>query len=735
MSYYPLPTNHGIASTALTDFSPTAPTATGQVPVWDNVALRYAPGAGGGGGSSTLVGLTDVQVAPGPAIDGRALQWSNSAGKWVSNPTAPVTSVCGKTGAVTVGLSTGDLTDVTNVAPSNNNYLRWTTALGKWSPAAAPVTSVAGRFGTIVLTTADMTNISTTAPTDGQRLAWVASTSKWTPTSPTLAAAVDCLFVGLTNGQVLTYDSASGKWKNATVPAGVTTLAGLSDVQISSPSNGQVLTFSSVAAKWLPVSPQAWRLDTLGDCAISGQTTGDTVTYSSLDGLWHSGKCIYNALNGLTDVSVVEGPGINGYTLNWNNSTSKWVAVAPVSGGTTALAGLTTDVAISGPTNAQVLLYDSGTSKWKNATNPAFDPNIETITLGLGANNHGQPDNYRNTLLGAYTSVSAGGYCTAIGTGASCNGSYALAIGLNASCSNGATLSFGNNSQGSGANSIAMGASAVASGGWALAIGQGAGASHLNSIVICTNSGNGASSTANGSLIVSNMRNNTGTGNWMWWNATTREISYSTNPAVADMQPIALNGSMRVFGNTNTGADTTWGINLQVGIVSGLVVGAGASHNNNISNFLLTTAAGIDNTGSTQQSATSASWTYPCDGRLKTDVVPLDAAEAEERFLALRLYSYRRVDLDPRRLRAGFVAQELRDIPYYGERCVRENVMPERTDRETGEMFVPLCVDEEAVRIDAYLLIQDLLRRVALLEKNSAAPRRRSGAKRRRSRQ
>jgi len=44
------------------------------------------------------------------------------------------------------------------------------------------------------------------------------------------------------------------------------------------------------------------------------------------------------ALSGLSDVNVTEGAGINGYTLNWDNTTGKWVATAPVSGGSSSVA-------------------------------------------------------------------------------------------------------------------------------------------------------------------------------------------------------------------------------------------------------------------------------------------------------------------------------------------------------------------------------------------------------------
>ena len=82
-----------------------------------------------------------------------------------------------------------------------------------------------------------------------------------------------------------------------------------------------------------------------------------------------------STLSALTDVSVTEGAAINGYTLNWSNSTGRWVAVAPVSAGVTSLTlEQLTDVAVSSVTNGQALLWNSATSRWVNGT-------VASITL------------------------------------------------------------------------------------------------------------------------------------------------------------------------------------------------------------------------------------------------------------------------------------------------------------------------------------------------------------------
>ena len=58
----------------------------------------------------------------------------------------------------------------------------------------------------------------------------------------------DVAISGLTNGQILRYDSVTGKWENT--DQGNLDLNDLNDVQIVSPSNGQVLVYNTSTSKW-----------------------------------------------------------------------------------------------------------------------------------------------------------------------------------------------------------------------------------------------------------------------------------------------------------------------------------------------------------------------------------------------------------------------------------------------------------------------------------------------------
>jgi len=71
--------------------------------------------------------------------------------------------------------------------------------------------------------------------------------------SSTLAGLTDVSLTSPTDGQVLAYDAVNQLWKNSSSGGGgggSSTLAGLSDVDITSPSNGQILAYNSTSQKW-----------------------------------------------------------------------------------------------------------------------------------------------------------------------------------------------------------------------------------------------------------------------------------------------------------------------------------------------------------------------------------------------------------------------------------------------------------------------------------------------------
>jgi hypothetical protein len=134
-------------------------------------------------------------------------------------------------------------------------------------------------------------------------------------------------------------------------PAAATTLAALTDTDVAgspSPVNGQVLTFNSASGKWVASTPSSAPVT-----SVNGQT-----------------GVVSLALSSLSDIDTAGSPSpIAGQVLTWNQALSKWQASTPSSGVTT-LAALT-DVDVAGspsPTNGQVLTWNSANSKWQPST-------------------------------------------------------------------------------------------------------------------------------------------------------------------------------------------------------------------------------------------------------------------------------------------------------------------------------------------------------------------------------
>lgn len=159
------------------------------------------------------------------------------------------------------------------------------------------------------------------------------------PTTITIAAG-NLLGTGtqtLPSNWRLAYSQLTG------VPSSTSTLAGATDVSLSSLSNGQVLTYNSGTSKWTNQTPSSGFTDpttTKGDLIVHGSSTARL------------------------------GVGSDGYVLTADSTQTlgiKWAAAAGGGGSSTLAAD--TDVAIASPANGQALVYNSTASKWVNATN------------------------------------------------------------------------------------------------------------------------------------------------------------------------------------------------------------------------------------------------------------------------------------------------------------------------------------------------------------------------------
>lgn len=116
------------------------------------------------------------------------------------------------------------------------------------------------------------------------------STDLYAPTgsgSSTLAGLSDVTITSATSGQVLTYNGSD--WENAAVPSGSSTLAGLTDVSLTTPTNGQVLKYDSTSGEWVNANetiPATPSLDNLTNVSITTPSNGQVLTYDSSSQEW-----------------------------------------------------------------------------------------------------------------------------------------------------------------------------------------------------------------------------------------------------------------------------------------------------------------------------------------------------------------------------------------------------------------------------------------------------------------
>lgn len=190
---------------------------------------------------------------------------------------------------------------------------------------------------------------------------------------------------GLTDGQIIVWDSSMSKWRNADSSLEMTTLDSLKDVMVSSGlSNGQVLTWDS--------GDQVWRNATisetmthggLSDMPDTGGTNSDHdsryYTESETDSLLSAKQASDAGLTSLagltyTSLAFVKYSGSDTFTLDTNTYS--------LSTHTHTLDDLSNVMVSSGLVNNQVLIWDSGDSMWRNS-NFTLD-NLSDVIVSSG---------------------------------------------------------------------------------------------------------------------------------------------------------------------------------------------------------------------------------------------------------------------------------------------------------------------------------------------------------------
>jgi len=311
--------NHNISG--LADVSTTAP-GTGQILKWDG--SKWAPADDATAGGSGLDADT---------LDGQHgsyyLDWTNFTNK----PTIP--------GAL------ADLTNVHNAAPTDGQVLAWDNGNSRWAPANASsgsgdITAVVAGTGLTGGATSGSATLNVDVGTTASKIVQLDGSGKLpavdgsnltgVSTATTLAALTDVDLTGIANDKIIKYNSTSSKWEIADDTAGgggASAFTGLSDT----PAN-----FTGGANKFVKVNAAGNALEYVADPGYL--TSVPAQSFASL-----TGKPTTIAGYGITDALAL---GTSATTALAGNTTFSF---ASLTGKPTTLAGYgITD----GYTNAKV---------------------------------------------------------------------------------------------------------------------------------------------------------------------------------------------------------------------------------------------------------------------------------------------------------------------------------------------------------------------------------------------
>ena len=361
--------NHNISG--LADVSTTAPNS-GQILKWDG--SKWAPADDATAGGAGLDADT---------LDGQHGSYYLDYTNFTNKPTIP--------GVL------ADLTNVHNAAPTDGQVLAWDNANSRWAPAngggAGDITAVVAGTGLTGGATSGSATLNVDVGTGANKIVQLDGTGKLpavdgsnltgVSTATTLAALTDVDLTGIANDKIIKYNSTSSKWEiadDSSGGGGSATFVGLSDT----PAN-----FTGGANKFVKVNGAGNALEYVADPGYL--TSVPAQSFASLTGK-PTTLAGYGITDGYTNAKVDARITAAG-SANWNTAYG-W--------GDHGAAGYQTSAGLNGaidthlnqsnPTAGYVLSWNGSDYAWisnSGYTNTDFDNRLATKTtanLTEGAN-------------------------------------------------------------------------------------------------------------------------------------------------------------------------------------------------------------------------------------------------------------------------------------------------------------------------------------------------------------
>ncbi len=187
---------------------------------------------------------------------------------------------------------------------------------------------------------AELSGVSLEEPVSKDAFIYNAATHVWEPRQLEMEDLGDVDLTGAADGDVLVWDSSSGRWIASPPPsASVAALDDIGDVDVPAPDDGDVLVWDSSSGRWINApaaeGPGALALNDLTDVDTTGVDDGYVLAFDEGSGEW---KAVENSATvaALDDIGDVNAPSPgDGDVLTFDSGASEWVATEPSSVPTT----------------------------------------------------------------------------------------------------------------------------------------------------------------------------------------------------------------------------------------------------------------------------------------------------------------------------------------------------------------------------------------------------------------
>lgn len=380
--------------------------------------------SGGGGGSSTIDGLTDVTITN--PTDNQILAYNSTSSEWEN--------ITGLNGAATliVPFGQGYVDDASAGSGVGLTWGAWNSGNGNIVVTFGTAQPNADYSVTTDNESADDIYVSVSSKaTTGFTLSTYDSNGNATSpatypfsfqvyaSDPTVTiggtgaatiddlADVDTSTVAPTDGQVLAWDNTAGQWEPVDASTGaVDSVNGQTGVVVldaddidDTSATHKFATAAQLSAADSAVQPTD-SIDALSDVDTStvAPTDGQALVWDNAAGQWEPGTVSgggATVIDDLTDVDTSTVAPTDGQALIWDNANSKWEPGTVSGGGATVIDDLTdVDTSTVAPTDGQVLAWDNAASKWE----PANGGSVIDIAGGLRYTNTTDPANVNNSL-------------------------------------------------------------------------------------------------------------------------------------------------------------------------------------------------------------------------------------------------------------------------------------------------------------------------------------------------